>query len=79
MHLRQREAERLQERARRELWVEGSVSRNELEKQIRNFLLRCSARGLLSALANPKCTIFEARVSSPRILAYLSLNICFKS
>jgi len=40
MHLRQREAERLQERARRELWVEGSVSRNELEKQIRNFLLR---------------------------------------
>uniref|UniRef100_A0A7S4UBS9 Inositol-pentakisphosphate 2-kinase n=1 Tax=Alexandrium monilatum TaxID=311494 RepID=A0A7S4UBS9_9DINO len=47
MHMREREAERLLERARRELWVEGSVSRRELEAQIRRFLclyiLGCAA------------------------------------
>lgn len=38
LHLREREAERLLERARRELWAEGSASRKELEKQIEKFL-----------------------------------------
>merc|ERR1712151_506193 len=37
---REREGERLLERARRELWVEGSASRRELEKQIQIFLTR---------------------------------------
>jgi len=47
MHMREREAERLLERARRELWVEGSASRRELEAQIRRLLclyaLGCAA------------------------------------
>eukprot|EP00931_Biecheleriopsis_adriatica_P047806 TRINITY_DN27587_c0_g1_i1.p1 TRINITY_DN27587_c0_g1~~TRINITY_DN27587_c0_g1_i1.p1 ORF type:complete len:476 (+),score=80.03 TRINITY_DN27587_c0_g1_i1:23-1429(+) len=38
MRTREREAERLLERARRELWAEGSASRRELELQIRHFL-----------------------------------------
>lgn len=38
MHSREREGERLLERARRELWAEGSASRKELEEQIRKFL-----------------------------------------
>eukprot|EP00435_Cladocopium_sp_Y103_P057775 s714_g20.t1 len=38
LHLREREAERLLDRAKRELWQEGSASRLELEKQIRRFL-----------------------------------------
>lgn len=40
MHAREREAERLLERARRELWTEGSNSRRELELQMHQFLLR---------------------------------------
>lgn len=47
MHLREREAERLLERSRRELWTEGSASRLELEGQIRallcRYLLGCAA------------------------------------
>merc|ERR1712151_1372386 len=35
---REREGERLLERAKRELWVEGSASRRELETQIQAFL-----------------------------------------
>jgi len=37
---REREGDRLLERARRELWTEGSASRLELEAQIRNYLCR---------------------------------------
>lgn len=40
MHWREREAERLLERARRELWAKGSASRRELEAEIRKFLCR---------------------------------------
>lgn len=40
MHSREREAERLAERARRELWVPGSNSRRELEEQLCKFLFR---------------------------------------
>eukprot|EP00913_Durusdinium_trenchii_P029497 g27649.t1 len=38
LHSREREAERLLDRAKREMWQEGSQSRLELEKQIRKFL-----------------------------------------
>merc|ERR1712216_226792 len=37
---REREGERLLERARRELWADGSASRRELEAQVRTFLCR---------------------------------------
>merc|ERR1712203_443344 len=40
MHQREREADRLLERAKRELWTDGSASRRELEAQIRIFLCR---------------------------------------
>jgi len=58
MHTREREAERLLERARRELWQEGSASRRELEAQIRIFLLRYQL-GL--AAAAPKLRVHLAR------------------
>mmetsp|Transcript_60054 Transcript_60054/g.143027 ORF Transcript_60054/g.143027 Transcript_60054/m.143027 type:complete len:493 (-) Transcript_60054:42-1520(-) len=40
MHWREREGERLLERTRRELWTAGSVSRQELEMEVRKFLFR---------------------------------------
>ncbi|CAE6971517.1 unnamed protein product [Symbiodinium natans] len=62
LHLREREAERLLERARRELWAEGSASRKELELQIRKFLClhlvgsaACAAR-LRFSFARPAAT-----------------------
>ncbi|CAE7186115.1 F8H [Symbiodinium pilosum] len=62
LHLREREAERLLERARRELWTEGSASRKELEMQIRKFLClhlvgvaACRAR-LRFSFARPRAT-----------------------
>lgn len=45
---REREGERLLERARRELWADGSASRRELEAQVRTFL----SRNLLGRAAN---------------------------
>eukprot|EP00929_Paragymnodinium_shiwhaense_P014448 TRINITY_DN122357_c0_g1_i1.p1 TRINITY_DN122357_c0_g1~~TRINITY_DN122357_c0_g1_i1.p1 ORF type:complete len:489 (+),score=70.48 TRINITY_DN122357_c0_g1_i1:65-1531(+) len=48
MHQREREGERLIERARRELWAAGSVSRHELELEIRKYL----SRYLLGLAAN---------------------------
>merc|ERR1712014_155250 len=36
--MREREGERLLERAQRELWAEGSASRRELEAEIRKFI-----------------------------------------
>ncbi|CAE8613102.1 unnamed protein product [Polarella glacialis] len=61
MHLREREAERLLERARRDLWAPGSTSRKELEAQISHFL----CWHLLGCAANRACLRFSfVRASS---------------
>mmetsp|Transcript_14912 Transcript_14912/g.24590 ORF Transcript_14912/g.24590 Transcript_14912/m.24590 type:complete len:163 (+) Transcript_14912:383-871(+) len=67
---REREGERLLERARRELWVEGSASRCELEAQVRTFL----CRSLLGRAANEACVqlrFVKATRDAPHILRQL--------
>lgn len=60
MHTREREAERLLERARRELWHEGSASRKELEAEIRKFLFRYQL-GL-----GASCPLLRVHIARPR-------------
>ncbi|CAL1172378.1 unnamed protein product, partial [Cladocopium goreaui] len=74
LHLREREAERLLDRAKRELWQEGSASRLELEKQIRRFLClnllgdaACHAR-LRFSFARPKTPLEQESLAELHFL-----------
>lgn len=62
MHIREREGRALLERARRELWVEGSISRHELVAQISKFLCLHS---LGVAAASARLRISVVRPASP--------------
>merc|ERR1712137_201003 len=65
MHQREREGERLMERAQRELWVEGSASRRELEAQVRKFLV---LHELGNAANKARFRLRLAKPSSPEAL-----------
>lgn len=67
---REREGERLLERARRELWKEGSASRQELEAQVRIFLCR-NLLGRAATNASVQLSVVRARPGSTDILRSL--------
>ncbi|CAJ1366070.1 unnamed protein product [Effrenium voratum] len=70
MHLREREADRLLDRAKREMWRPGSISRRELETQIRNFL----CLHLLGEAACRCCMRFSFVRATPSTQDILSQN-----
>merc|ERR1712094_127907 len=62
---REREGERLLERAKRELWVEGSASRRELEIQVRKFLC-LNLLGRAASDVTLQCIIVKTRPGSEK-------------